>query len=412
VWWCLQGRGTQQGGSHSPTLFGRVLAGRFEQLSAQWTSRGEIPAFVTPLLAVWALWFIDDSIFLFRTVPQLRRLMPEVLAMLAALGLSVNVSKSCILGAFVPRSLPGLLGTFPIQTSSKYLGMPLQLVEGDAYMVDSLCARATAAYFANRLLLTHVSAPRGRRVRMFNSLVTASLRWSLCVASVNQVNLRKLRVHHVTLLAWMLGARRHPSWFVVQCIAALRHAVKLWAWVYAERWDLLLARMVSKWVGHVLRFPADHVVRQTLLGLQHSSVSRGIVRRQRTGPKTVAIEMFFATFITMGSISPQLVIAWHGNLWNMIGLLLMDCPLTGYLARIYFQFPLSLSCGRNAAYKGLFTDNKFLRVMFLIQAMLSLWNWIGFLAGVAKGVITAVSPSPPFCRMWLILDGFALALFM
>ena len=86
MWWCLQGRGTQQGGSHSPTLFGRVLAGRFEQLSAQWTSRGEIPAFVTPLLAVWALWFIDDSIFLFRTVPQLRRLMPEVLAMLAALG--------------------------------------------------------------------------------------------------------------------------------------------------------------------------------------------------------------------------------------------------------------------------------------------------------------------------------------
>ena len=79
MWWCLQGRGTQQGGSHSPTLFGRVLAGRFEQLSAQWTSRGEIPAFVTPLLAVWALWFIDDSIFLFRTVPQLRRLMLKCL---------------------------------------------------------------------------------------------------------------------------------------------------------------------------------------------------------------------------------------------------------------------------------------------------------------------------------------------
>ena len=67
-----------------------------------------------------------------------------------------------------------------------------------------------------------------------------------------------------------------------------------------------------KWVGHVLRFPADHVVRQTLIGLQHSSVSRGIVRRQRTGPKTVAIEMFFATYITMGSISPQLMIVWFG----------------------------------------------------------------------------------------------------
>ena len=50
--------------------------------------------------------------------------------------------------------------------------------------------------------------------------------------------------------------------------------------------------------------------------------------------------------------------------------------------------------------------------MFLILTMLSLWNWIGFLAGVAKGVTAAVSPSPPFCRMWLILDGFHWELLM
>lgn len=32
-WWCDQNRGTQQGGSHSPTLFGRIVAARFEQLT-------------------------------------------------------------------------------------------------------------------------------------------------------------------------------------------------------------------------------------------------------------------------------------------------------------------------------------------------------------------------------------------
>ena len=96
----------------------------------------------------------------------------------------------------------------------------------------------------------------------------------------------------------MLGARRHPSWFVVQCIAALRHAVKLWAWVYADRWDLLLARMVWKWIGHVLRFPVDNVVRQTLLGLQPYSLPQyrgGLCDDSEQAPTTVAIGMFFAT---------------------------------------------------------------------------------------------------------------------
>ena len=113
----------------------------------------------------------------------------------------------------------------------------------------------------------------------------------------------------------------------------------------------------------------------------------------------------------MGSILPQLMIAWLGNFQNMTGLLLMDCMSTGTLERISFQFPLNLSCGRNAAYKGPFTDNKFLRVMCLILHLLSLWNWIGFLAGVAAEVTAAVSPLLPFCRIWFILDGFDPELF-
>ena len=93
----MQGRGTQQRGSHSPTLFGRVLSGRFDQLSDQWLLCGERPAFLTSLLALWALWFIDDPIFIFRTLSQLLRLMPAVVDLLQNLGLSINVSKSCLL---------------------------------------------------------------------------------------------------------------------------------------------------------------------------------------------------------------------------------------------------------------------------------------------------------------------------
>ena len=210
--------------------------------------------------------------------------MPAVVDLLQNLGLSINVSKSCLLASSLPRCLPGFLGTFPVQATSVYLGMPLKVVETDEHMVDYLCARATTAYFTNERLLTHCSACRPLRLRLFTSLVAASIRWCLCVVSVNQTNLRKLRIHHVTLLAWTLGARAHNSWFVGECIATLRHAVKLWSRTYSETWDALLAKMVWRWVGHVLRLPSTDLVRQSLTELQHSDVTAHGIRRCRTGP--------------------------------------------------------------------------------------------------------------------------------
>ena len=68
VWWCQQTRGTQQGGSHSPTLFGRIVAARFAELTAQWELEGEVPPYSAGLLLLWVLWFIDDSVLLFRNV--------------------------------------------------------------------------------------------------------------------------------------------------------------------------------------------------------------------------------------------------------------------------------------------------------------------------------------------------------
>lgn len=45
----------QQGGSHSPTLFGRIVAARFAQLVDTWRVRGERPAFEAVLLAYMGL---------------------------------------------------------------------------------------------------------------------------------------------------------------------------------------------------------------------------------------------------------------------------------------------------------------------------------------------------------------------
>ena len=147
-------------------------------------------------------------------------------------------------------------------------------------MVDQLCNRATAAFFSNRPILTNRLATRQHKLRLFNALVTASLRWSLCVLSVRQHVLRRLRVHCVTLLTWLLGGRAHPSWFTVGCLQALRHGVKLWGRAYSELWDTLLVRMVWQWIGHVLRMPPSSLTRSVLLDLRPSSGQR----RSRTGP--------------------------------------------------------------------------------------------------------------------------------
>jgi hypothetical protein len=77
---------------HHPSLEhsseNNIRIARFEQLAAAWTASGECPAFVAGLCFLWGLWFIDDSILLFRSLSQAVRLLPEVISLLATVGLS------------------------------------------------------------------------------------------------------------------------------------------------------------------------------------------------------------------------------------------------------------------------------------------------------------------------------------
>ncbi len=77
-----------------------------------------------------------------------------------------------------------------------------------------------AAFFANRPLLVNRRASRLQRLRLVHALVTASFRWSLCVLSVKQGVLQRLRVHCVTLLTWLLGVvliLLGSTWNVCKC---------------------------------------------------------------------------------------------------------------------------------------------------------------------------------------------------
>eukprot|EP00438_Fugacium_kawagutii_P029956 Skav226338 [mRNA] locus=scaffold3640:56391:60839:+ [translate_table: standard] len=92
--------------------------------------------------------------------------------------------------------------------------------------------------------------------------------------------LQKRACPHVDFAA----RRAHVSWFSVECIAALRHGVKMWIHAFSTSWDILLAQMVWAWVGHVLRMAPGHLVRQVLLSLQSVTAEQHRLRRCRTGP--------------------------------------------------------------------------------------------------------------------------------
>ena len=123
------------------------------------------------------------------------------------------------------------------------------------------------------------AAPKAPSLSISRDCVLSLLEVVL-VRSVKQSTLRRLRVHCVTLLTWLLGGRAHPSWFTVECLQVLRHGVKLWGRSFTEPWNSLLVRMVWQWVGHVLRQPESSLTRSVLLGLQPALHQR----RLRTGP--------------------------------------------------------------------------------------------------------------------------------
>ena len=124
--WCclvvLHKRGTQQGGPHSPTLFSRVVAARFDALALEWCTRGELPAFTAGPFSLWGIWFIDDAILLFRNAAQLAinawcRPAPCYHGPSASTLQSLALFPVCFLGCLV-LWLPSLLCLHPLTWAS------------------------------------------------------------------------------------------------------------------------------------------------------------------------------------------------------------------------------------------------------------------------------------------------------
>ena len=166
---------------------------------------------------------------------------------------------------------------------SKYLGLKLLLAEGDEHLLQSFLRRSSSAFFTNRPLLTSGTAPKHLRLRMFHSLVTSTILWSLAVLAPLSTHHPALHIQHVTLTGWMLRCAPHFSRQDVQCIPCARHAVKLWLRCYSKLWDQVLLEQQWNWLGHILRTPSNSILHQALVNLLPTSRDFGH-RRVHPGP--------------------------------------------------------------------------------------------------------------------------------
>lgn len=214
---------------------------------------GDCP-FVAGADLIWALWFIDDGLLCFTGMSQLRRLFPQLRVALTEIGLDINISKSKILSNSLPSRLPSCLDGIQVVRQTVFLGLPLAIQEHDEDAAQSLLRRAVQAFFSNRRILIARHAPLDRRLYMFNSLITSTIRWALGTVLPTANNLRAMRVQCTTLLVWILRLRQHTSWQDTKQFSMICHIAKLWGrCCWGGLWDVLLLRCHWMLAGHMLR---------------------------------------------------------------------------------------------------------------------------------------------------------------
>ena len=166
------------------------------------------------------------------------------------------------------------------------MGTKLKLSADDDHQVARILHRALVAFLSHSVLLKHAQADRSSKLKMFSSLVTASIRWLRCILRPTRPTFHKLLVHQATLVSWLLRVTVHWSNPSPDGIPLAQHAVKLWVRVYMQIWDELLASCVWDWAGHVFRQPCDDLLLGALLSFRSSHRVNG-ARGLRRGPQNV-----------------------------------------------------------------------------------------------------------------------------
>lgn len=286
-WNIRQSCGVQQGGSHSAILFSYILGLAISRLDKLWRSRGEPCTHQTFTIA-----FVDDLLLAFTSWAQADRLTLELQDCLYELGLKLNLTKTQVMThasqlqlgrghAFLANSV---LPKVQWSESCTYLRKTLRHFEvGESanpsgpldttgLLISAMGQSCHAAYEALHKTLRkgHWCSPRDT-LRLCNQYVGATWYWYSPVLEPLQRHVDAVRCLQVTMLILLLGLYipsdlpKGPALFLNRVrrrlVLVLLNLFPQYDWVNVwlrRRWN---------YVGHVLRFPPDHITRAALCSL-------------------------------------------------------------------------------------------------------------------------------------------------
>ena len=289
-WELLQGRGVQQGGSHSAVLFAFLLGIAVQRMEQTWRDAGE-----TSLHHTFSLVFVDDLLFTFTDWAQAVRLTHSLQEHLAVLGLRLNPSKTCVMShesqlqrgrehQFPPQCF---LSSLTWSTQCTYLKKVLTHYEVRSQAVDvgfpdstalllHAAGKATHAAFEGlkqALRRGHWCAPK-QTIQICNIYLGATFFWYTPIMEPLQKYVDKVKSVQVTFLVMMMGLyipnELGPR--AAQCLNRLRRrtVLVLLNWFPSRTWVNIWVRRRWGYLGHLLRFPDQHVTKQAVLGLTHT----------------------------------------------------------------------------------------------------------------------------------------------
>ncbi|CAE7710399.1 RTase [Symbiodinium sp. CCMP2592] len=212
------------------------------------------PDWRLPFLLLYA----DDVLLLAPSAARLQTMTQEVVNLMAALNLRVNVAKCSVLdteeGVGHGIFLRGHCAPLKTESSLLYLGVPLQFDFTPMTCFGRALSRCSNTFFAMRNLVNSRFLPAIKKIQLFDLYVTSRWLWCSGLIWPTKVSLRSLNCHQTTLLLGLLGFRADFFGEFLHNVVAKRRAVKyvLHA-LKLESWDQKWLKQVWRYWGHAAR---------------------------------------------------------------------------------------------------------------------------------------------------------------
>ena len=256
-------RGILQGSSYSAEVFARVVDFFLRELFQTWqeTERTWINAESHGVVSkLFNILFADDLVLLATSFDQLQRMLIQVRDCLAAIGLTLSLTKCKILPApFVQRGSIVIDGTpLEIVDHFTFLGVLIGFKLSCQAVLNARLAMTTNSFWGHFKILKRPAGSIRKKLHLLNSYVTSKWRWmSACVRPIQAVQ-KTLKTLHTTFLGCLCRYPSDPFMPLGFNKIVRRRAARMTAQCMEHnRWESIQAQAFFRFWGHAARLPAD-----------------------------------------------------------------------------------------------------------------------------------------------------------